>query len=261
MRVLRPRKPFLSTLSKKAAVIDIDIIVAYLLFISTIILMINYALGLTAPFSTSIESIEKEKNTIAVRDGLKTRFGKNEFNSLCNVDYINLRRFSVTYEVMGFEMPYTDSEHFTPSHLNGSVVFWRENEVLHVATGSNASSEFITVEVVIPEDASVSNISLESSDSFSVDYDSFNNLLVILDSAVSDGDVDEITIKPVRGVVSFRLYGVNQTSCYIGLMPVSDYCGTRGIVGARTSFNRYGLMTDERTEYYIKLLGDIWWTG
>lgn len=261
MRVSQPLKQSRSGLSKKAAVIDIDIIVAYLLFISTVVLMVNYALGLTAPFSTSIESIEKEKNTIAVQGGLKTRFGMDEFNNLCDVSYVNLRRFSLTYEVKGFEMPYTDSNHIIPSHLNGSVVFQRSDQVLHVLTGSNSSTELISVEVVIPNEASVTNLTLEGGDSFSVDYDSFNNLLVTLDSTVSNGDVDEITIEPVNGFVGFRLYGINLSQCYIGTLPVTNYCGTKGITGPHTSFNRYGLITSGRTRYYVKLLGDLWWTS
>jgi len=245
---------------RKGAVIDIDIIIAYLLFITTIILMVNYTLTMTAPFTTSIESLGKEKNTITVRSLLRTDFGIDDFSDICNISYINLRRFSVTYEIKGFKMPFTDAGNFSPDSINGSVVFKRNEDELHILTGSLEESKSISVEVTTKSSASVTNISLETGDSFSIEYNDFDNLVVTLSSNVNNGDIDEIIIKPVNNIVSFRINGVDLSNSYIGNLKISDYCGTRGIVGSRTSFNRYGLMSDYRTEYYVKLIGDVWWT-
>ena len=82
-----------------------------------------------------------------------------------------------------------------------------------------------------------------------------------MDSEVSNGDIDEIMIKPVTGVVSFKVYGLDNTKTYIGSLVASNYCGTRGITGPHTSFNRYGIMSDNRAEYYVALTGDLWWTS
>jgi hypothetical protein len=117
------------------------------------------------------------------------------------------------------------------------------------------------VEVILQTDASVTNISLESDDSFSIIYDNFNNLLITLNSQVSNGDIDEVRIKPVQETVSFKIQGVDYSDCYIGELVTSDYCGTRGIKGPRTRFNRYGVMTDGRNNYYVTLVGDVWWTS
>jgi hypothetical protein len=261
MKVLQRNQCWQSLSSKKGAVIDIDIIVAYLLFISVIILLVNFSLRLSAPFSTSIESIEKEKNTLTLMNNLRTEFNINDLSELCNLDYPYLRRLSVAYEIKGFEMPATDSEYFTPNSINGSVVFRRKSDELIIYTGSQVSDKTIIVEAILESDASITNISLESDDYYTIEYDNFNNLLITLNSRVVNGDVDEIRLWPVKGVVSLKVQGVDYSNTYIGKLKASDYCGVRGIAGPQTRFNRYGLMTDGRNDYYVTLVGDVWWTS
>lgn len=261
MKGLKLNLPLLLKSGRKGAVVDIDIIIAYLVFISTIILMTNYSLRLTAPFATSINSLEKEKNTLAIRDEIITHFSINDFADVCDLDYLNLRRLSVSYEIKGFNMPFTDSNNFSPATINGSLVFQRQGEELRVKTGSVDLAKTINAQIIIPNSVSVYNVSLDTGDSFEIDFDPYDNVVVIFDSTVEDGDVDELIIEPVNGLVSFWINGVELSDCYIGDLKLNDYCGTRGISGTRTSFNRYGLMTDDYTSYYVKLVGDIWWTN
>ncbi len=247
-------------LSRKGTVIDFDLIISYVIFISTIIILITFALKMTSPFATSIETINKEKSTIAVQGLISNQFNVNNLDSICDVDYVNLRRLTVTYEIKGFNMPFIDDNNFLPNSINGSVVFKRDGSELHVLTGSSYQLKNIIVKVIFSGSASVTNISLESNDSFSVSYNSFNDLVVSLNSTVSDNDVDELIIKPINGLVSFQINGVNVNDCFIGNLSISNYCGVKGIRGSHTSFNRYGLITDNRTSYPVKLRGDIWWT-
>lgn len=262
MRGLRQRPLYwLKSVNRQGAVIDIDILVAYLLFITTVLLMINYTLSLTAPFSTSIESVEKEKNTVVLKGLVKNEFALSNLSSLCDeIDYVNLRLFSMTYEIKGFHMPFIDNSNVSPGSLNASVVFNRSNTELQVITGSTESA-VISIEVNAPNGASVTNVSLESNDSFSIINDDFGNSVVSVSSNVNSGDTDKIIIKPLSGVVSFRLTGANLSNSYVGDTLISDYCGTQGIRGPRTSFNRYGIMTDGRSDYYVTLTGDVWWTS
>jgi len=261
MKDLQPRQLYWSLLNKKGTVIDIDIIVAYLLFITIIVLMINYSLRLTAPFTTNIESIDKEKSTLTIEGLIDTSFGINEFDELCDFNYVGVRRFSVSYEIKGFEMPHIDVNNISPASINGSVIFKRDGDTLHVYTGSQHETKSVSVEVYTREEATATNNSLEPSDSLAVYYDQFDNLVIAFDSVVSEGDVDEVIIKPLKGIVSFNVNGVNKTSIFIGNLSASDYCGTRGIIGTRTSFNRYGLINDGQTNYYAKIMGDLWWTS
>lgn len=261
MKISEQRQQRKCLSGRHAAIVDIDTIVAYLIFITIIVFLINYIIGLTAPFSTSIEALEKEESTITVKDLVNTEFGIDELNNACNIDYVNMRRFLLTYEIKGFRMPFTDAGNFSPASINGSVVFVREGNALHVMTGSQATPKIITVEVTLSQGASVTNVSLESGDAFDLRYDEFSNFIVTLDSSVSNGDIDEIIIKPVNGLATFNVYDIDLSSTYIGTLQASNSCGTRGIIGKHTSFNKYGSISDERTSYPVKLTGDIWWTG
>ena len=74
-------------------------------------------------------------------------------------------------------------------------------------------------------------------------------------------DIDEIIISPVSGLTYLSISGAELSNCYIGSIPISDYCGTKAIKGTRTNFNRYGVLTDGRTDYYVKLVGEVAWTN
>ncbi|MFA5405797.1 MAG: hypothetical protein WC307_00360 [Candidatus Nanoarchaeia archaeon] len=261
MRVSQQLHQYQPSLNRRGAVIDFDTIIAYILFTSTIIMLVNFSLGLTAPFATSIELLNKEKSTITVRDMVDTTFLSTELSSLCDINYLNMRLLSVTYEIKSFAMPVTDSLNFSANSINGSVVFYRNGEELRVITGSVNEHKSINVNVIVSGSPSVSNLTLESNDSYSISADAFNNFIITLKSNVSNGDIDELIIKPVTGLVGFEITGVDLSNCFIGNLTLSNYCGDKGIQGKRTSFNRYGVMTDGRTDYGVKLTGDIWWTS
>ncbi len=240
--------------NRKGTVVDFDLIVAYVIFISLILLFVNYSLKMTAPFATGAHSIEKEESTITVKDMIKNKFNVNNLDSICEINYTRLRRLAVTYKIKGFVMPFTDSMH------RGEVSFVRKGDELRVITNTS-EQENITIKIILPQSASVTNISLESNDSFNIGYDSLSNLVVTLDSKTGNNDEDEIRIRPVNGIVMFSIEGANLSDCYVGNIPLSNYCGTKGVLGPHTSFQRYGLMSDGRTDYYVELTGDAWWTS
>jgi len=261
MKVTQRPRQYLKLSSRKAAVVDFDTIIAYVLFTSTIILLVNYSLGVTSPFATSIDILSNEKNTITVRDMVKTDFLVSDLESLCIVSYVNMRLLSVEYEVKSFEMPLNDAINFSANTINGSVVFYRNGNELRVITGSSDQSYLITVKVIVSSSPCVTNLTLDSGDSFNIQTDSFNNFMITINSTVSNGDLDEVIIKPVTGLVSFEITGVDLSNCFIGNLSIQDHCGRVGVTGRKTSFNRYGAMTDGRSDYGVKLTGDIWWTN
>lgn len=260
MRTTQQHPHWLSQSSRKGVVIDLDLIVAYLLFITTVLALINFSISLTAPFANNVEIINKEKSTIAVRNLVNNRISLSDFNDACSIRYLNMRLFSLEYQIKGFYMPFTDSEYYPPNTFNGSIIIVRENNDLHLMTGSNATIQTITVEMVFDNEPSVFNISLESADFFTITKDDFDKTIITMQSTVNNGDVDKITIKGANGLVSVNYNGVSD-NVYLGTTKITDYCGTRGIAGSTTSFSRYGILNNGREDYYATLRGDIWWTN
>ena len=260
MRIIRQNPHWLSQSNNKGAVIDIDLIIAYLLFITTVLALVNFSLSLTAPFANNVELINKEENTLTIRNMISNKISLSDFNNACEIDYLNMRLFSLEYQIKGFYMPFSDVNYYQPSNFNGSIVIRRDNNDIRLMTGSNETLQTIIVELVFDNEPSVFNISLEEQDFFLISKDDFNKETIMFQSTVENGDIDEIIIKGVSGLVSINYNGITD-NVYLGTTKIVDYCGIRGIAGRTTSFSRFGVLNNEREDYYVTLRGDIWWTN
>ena len=266
MRDLKQLQMFKSLSDRKGAVVDIDLIVAYLLFMGLIIIVVQLTLGLIIPFSTDFRTLSREKNIVSASELISTDFKSSDINDLCNeMNYSNIRTKSVKYNILGFFMPKKDADYSMPNlSSDAGVLFLRDNNYLRVMIGSNGSPiTNVTLYLYMDYGTTVLNKSLESLENLSVYYDSLNNFVVKIQSRVSDGDIDEVLIGPFskRTLVIPEVYNVSIGSQYVGDLRFNDSCGTRGFKGVQSSFTRYGTLMHAQEFYPIKINGDIWWTG
>ncbi len=258
MKTLKQRIGFRLKLNKQGAIIDVDLMIGYLIFISIVVLIINYTLRLTAPFNTNINSLNKEADTLTISEMINNKFSLSNFSDMCNINYTNLRRLTLTYVITGFKMPFID-ENISHELLNGSLTLIRNNNELIINAGTNGSPRTIGLKIFSDNPVSITNKSLENNDSFTININDYGGVIIDAEFNVNKSDSDEIIIKPLNGIIGLRVYNVNLSNCFIGSVRISDYCGNKGLTRS-TSFNRYALISDNKTIYYAKLKGDAWWT-
>jgi len=166
---------------------------------------------------------------------------------------------SVNYEIKGFYAPSNDYNITYPNTSEG-VVFYRNLDELHVLVGNNGSPKVISVQLIADKPVSLLNNSLEPGDNLTIRTDSFNNQIINFDVIVGDDDLDEaVIITSERTLFSQTVIGSDNV--YIGDKLIRNSCGNRGLTARQSSFQRYGLIYDDREIYPALLTGDVWWTS
>ncbi len=251
---------------KKGAVIDIDLIISYLIFMGLIIAVVQFTLGLVTVFSNDFRTLSREKNMLSASKLISAEFKASDINKLCNeLNYTGIRVKHVEYEVLGFFMPKKDTAYELPNTgAEPKVLFLRDNNYLRVIVGSGAGSDTkVTVYVSMKYGTSVANKTLESGDSYTTYYDSKGYFVVKITSTVGNGDLDEIVIGPInnRTLIMPEVNNVTTSNVFVGDLSFNNSCGRTAIKGPQSSFLRYGTIMHDSELYPVKIKGDIWWTG
>jgi hypothetical protein len=118
----------------KKAQLDVDLLIAYIIFIVAIVFIVRYIISLTTPFSSAINFQIKEKERIALRNILSlNKISIDRFNQLCNVK-AEFKNISANLKIVGIPLPGLDTG-FDVKDTNGSILIRRNKTNLIIEAG------------------------------------------------------------------------------------------------------------------------------
>ncbi|MBR9678100.1 MAG: hypothetical protein GOU97_02310 [Nanoarchaeota archaeon] len=224
--------------SRSRGQVDVDAIVAYLIFLFFIIFLINFLLRLVTPFSDSSEFELREKKITSIVSFLeKYSMTSEEFQSLCTKEFDFVSNLSLEYNLLGFTLPQNANYTLGSDFGEGQVRFIINGYDFNISAGRTTGSGNASFDLVFPKNVYVSstNSGIESEDDISNSTDFFNNQVFSFNLSLSAGDEDTIifvTSHSQKYLVVLTNTNTNQgmdlSKFYVGDLKMNDSCGTTG---------------------------------
>lgn len=240
-------------------VINIDFLIAYSLFVIFMIFMISQVLSLITPFKDFITFQAKEKKIEITYEKLKKSvYPYTEAVYACNHSLPYFSDFYFSYNVLGFNMPYTDPKiSNVNTTTNGEIHFIRDSYNLQVLIGSNSTGYNLSFKVVFPENLIIkkSENYFESSDMMNKTTDKFYNKIFSVNLSISEGDLDEllfnITNEKSGLVLLADVVGIDEEKIFIGEVKKMQKC--REITGEKTKIEFFSSLSHKDSVLPIKV--------
>lgn len=252
-----------SYLGRKGDIINIDLLIAYILFTLSLVLMVQFVIELIAPFSNEIEMLDLEKKTQTLQELVTNEFDLSNFNALCNLSLHGLVKKQINYTIKGFLLPSEDSTFINPSLEERGVTIVREGQNIRLLAGGIEPLNNASIKLIFPKIVDAENISLESPDNYTSRLDEYLNHIIEINLSFGGADSDELIIRTSLNepeLIIIEVKGLPKEYVYIGNTPFHSSCGNKSIGYEKTSFQDYGTMSHESNPYLINLEAELAWT-
>lgn len=245
--------------SRSRGQVDVDALIAYLLFIFFIIFAVNFLIRLISPFIDVSEFEIREKRITAVLSQLEEySITPEEFRAMCTQDFDFVNNLSLEYNVMGFVLPQKANHSFT-EWGEGQVRIMINNHDLNVSVGRDSGSGNASFSLVFPEEVFVSaENTTDSDDSFTNSTDFYGNKVYSFNLTVPEGDVDNFTLTATNSQpFMVMLTSINTTQgfdlskYYVGELCLNVSCGTTGSSEEEYAYQEFFTNVMENGEKYL----------
>ncbi len=247
---------------KRKGIINIDLLIAYMLFNLTIIILIEFITNLLTPFGNEILILDLEKRTEAFSDITNKKIDLENIGLLCNISLHGLVKKQINYTIMGFDLPAVDYEYISPQDTQGSITIVRNELEFIILAGSNSASYNASLQFIISENIGITNISLEGSDNYTKITDDLGNNVVYINLSFGGSDSDEIRIttsSQTKEFITMKVNGFPTNYVFIGNTNFSDSCGNEIIGYQQSFFETYGVITNKGNSFPIIIEGELAW--
>ncbi len=239
--------------------IDVDLLFSYMLFITFIIFLVYYVLGLMNPFKDSINFHLQERRALLMQSFIKTeKLSYKTYDSICNNSFDFLTDMKVQYTILGFALPAVDSS--LPSSYD--ILIKRESNLINISACSDSNINYI-IHLTFPKDSIIYAVmeSTESSDSITESEDEYLNKIETISFNLNSTDCDSLIINPgnKKMLITISFENVNLSNSYIGDIPIKHECGTEGSSSRHFYTEKYGTLSDKNFIYPIKAGIDGWY--
>ncbi len=264
---MKTRKLFKKQHSKSdKAQLDIDLLLAYIVFIAFIVFIIRFSINLLTPYTNTIDFSIHQRNALKVyHNSIPSVFDYNDLYKLCNVNATELNGVKVIYNIKGVKLPAWDDLIEYPNNTDGKIIILRKNENLEILFGSNSTEYNTTLIMVFPQYSNVfiENDSLETQDLISLEKDSFQNDVITINSNVKSNDLDKVMIKTDSKTSPFfvfisGIYGINHNRVFVGSASINGSCSSGGS-GYKQELYGNALMNVNGSDTIVELTQKTWW--
>lgn len=249
---------------KRKGIINIDLLIAYMLFNLTLIILIEFITNLLTPFSNEIMIIDLEKKTEGFSDIINKKIDIENIELLCNASSHGLVKKQINYTILGFDLPAVDYEYISPQDTQGSITIIRKDKEFSILAGSNSTSYNASLQFIISKNIGITNISLDNPDNYTKVTDDLGNNVVYINLSFGGSDIDEMIITTSAQTKDFIIIKVNgfpTNDVFIGNTRVSDSCGNESIGYKKTFFETYGVINNKENNFPIRIDGELAWIG
>jgi hypothetical protein len=238
------RKPLKLLSFKKAQIIDVDFIVGYTLFMLVILFLLIATANLAKPFGDITGAQVSQRKQLMLDNHLDFKIvAIDDFQSICNISFVDVENIRADYKITGFNMPGFDS------CSEGSLSFKRDGDDL-IIKNENRNVEII---LIYPHFVDVNYF----------EKDVFDNKKVYLEPDIGETRVEAESDKPFFIKIDSICIDNNcnnLSSVTVGCVFMIDSCGEKRSAQKKTVSKSYIMMQKDQNQFLSLLTTEVWWS-